>query len=107
MSPVEDPPSAPPLLVAAPQRLPDRQPAAAPAPAAPVALRARLLSALGAILAIALATRIVFPHALLGYDQQFALIWGHDLAHGHLPDYEVALAPTPHPLTVLVGAVAA
>jgi hypothetical protein len=42
---------------------------------------------------------------LANYDTLYALVWGRDLAHGHLPDYEVSLAPTPHPLATLVGAV--
>jgi hypothetical protein len=42
---------------------------------------------------------------LANYDTLYALVWGRDLAHGHLPDYEVSLAPTPHPLATLAGAV--
>jgi hypothetical protein len=37
------------------------------------------------------------------YDSYYQLIWGQDLAHGHLPDYNVFRAPTPHPLAELVG----
>src|SRR5436190_2883254 len=37
------------------------------------------------------------------YDSYYQLLWGQDLAHGHLPDYTVFRSPTPHPLSVLVG----
>jgi hypothetical protein len=30
-------------------------------------------------------------------------VWGRDLAHGALPDYDAVLAPTPHPLATLGG----
>jgi hypothetical protein len=42
---------------------------------------------------------------LVNYDTLYALVWGRDLAHGALPDYDVSLAPTPHPLATLVGAI--
>ena len=42
---------------------------------------------------------------LANYDTLYALVWGRDLAHGSLPDYDVSLAPTPHPLATLAGAV--
>jgi hypothetical protein len=42
---------------------------------------------------------------LANYDTLYALVWGRDLAHGTLPDYDVSLAPTPHPLATLVGAI--
>ncbi len=37
------------------------------------------------------------------YDSYYQLLWGQDLAHGHLPDYSVFRSPTPHPLSVFVG----
>jgi hypothetical protein len=37
------------------------------------------------------------------YDSYYQLLWGADLAHGHLPDYSVFRSPTPHPLSELVG----
>jgi hypothetical protein len=109
MSPVEGPPSAPPVPLTAAQTPPDPEVLPpVPARALPAArLRASILPAAAAILGVALMTRLVFPHALLGYDPQFALIWGDDLAGGSLPDYDVPFAPTPHPLTVLMSAVAA
>jgi hypothetical protein len=37
------------------------------------------------------------------YDSYYQLLWGQDIAHGRLPDYHVFRAPTPHPLSELVG----
>src|SRR6187399_2246975 len=37
------------------------------------------------------------------YDSYYQLLWGQELAHGHLPDYNVFRPPTPHPLSELVG----
>jgi hypothetical protein len=42
---------------------------------------------------------------LVNYDTLYAVVWGRDLAHGALPDYDVTLAPTPHPLATLGGVV--
>jgi hypothetical protein len=42
--------------------------------------------------------------ARLGYDTAYQLVWGRELLDGHLPQYEVRLAPTPHPLQVLAAA---
>ena len=39
------------------------------------------------------------------YDSYYQLLWGADLAHGRLPDYDVFRTPTPHPLSELVGLV--
>ena len=39
-----------------------------------------------------------------GYDAAYALLWGQELAHGHLPTLDAAYAPTPHPLANLVAA---
>src|SRR3954467_14937061 len=47
---------------------------------------------------------LVFSRAFVNYDTLYALIWGRDLAHGRTPDYDVTLAPTPHPLAEAVGA---
>jgi hypothetical protein len=47
---------------------------------------------------------LVFSHAFLNYDTLHGLVWGRDLASGRTPDYEVTLAPTPHPLVEAVGA---
>jgi hypothetical protein len=42
---------------------------------------------------------------LVNYDTLYALVWGRDLTRGKLPDYDIALAPTPHPLATLAGAI--
>ncbi|HEU0318422.1 MAG TPA: hypothetical protein VFR49_13890, partial [Solirubrobacteraceae bacterium] len=57
--------------------------------------RARF-AALVAVLAVAI--RAVVGHGLVNYDTLYAMVWGRDVAGGRLPDYGVAIAPTPHPL---------
>jgi hypothetical protein len=59
-----------------------------------------------AIVAIATGYWLIFSRAFLNYDTLYALVWGRDLAHGRLPDYDGSLAPTPHPLAEAVGAIA-
>src|SRR3954453_8644515 len=46
-----------------------------------------------------------FGRAFLNYDSFSALVWGNDLASGNLPQYDVPVAPTPHPLATLIGIV--
>jgi hypothetical protein len=41
------------------------------------------------------------------YDVSFTLDWGRELIHGQLPDIQVSGASTPHPLSILSGALAA
>ncbi len=67
-------------------------------------LRRLLPDVLAAVL-IALAVYLWFGHAFLNYDTFYALVWGNELAHGRTPDYSVPVAPTPHPLAMLVGAI--
>jgi hypothetical protein len=38
------------------------------------------------------------------YDSFYALLWGRDLLHLHLPDFGVYRAPTEHPLAIAFGA---
>jgi hypothetical protein len=45
------------------------------------------------------------PARFVNYDTEYAIVWGNDLVHGRTPDYDVAFAPTPHPLATAVGAV--
>jgi hypothetical protein len=59
---------------------------------------------LACVSALALSTWAVFTRAFLNYDTLYALLWGRDLVDGRLPDYDVPLAPTPHPLATAVGA---
>src|SRR5947209_8402085 len=54
--------------------------------------------------AVALLILAWFGHAFLNYDTFYALLWGDDLVHGRTPQYQVAFAPTPHPLATAVGA---
>jgi hypothetical protein len=44
---------------------------------------------------------------LVNDDTLYAVVWGRDIARGTLPDHDVALAPTPHPLATLGGVVLA
>jgi len=37
------------------------------------------------------------------YDSFYALIWGRDLLHFHLPDFRVYRGPTEHPLAIVFG----
>lgn len=39
------------------------------------------------------------------YDTAYSILWGADLAAGRLPDYDVPVAPTPHPLATAFGLV--
>src|SRR3954447_16576762 len=48
-------------------------------------------------------TWLIFSRAFLNYDTLYGLIWGRDVGHGRTPDYEVLLAPTPHPLLEAVA----
>jgi hypothetical protein len=52
---------------------------------------------------IGLAIFAWFGRAFLNYDTFYSLVWGSDLAHGRTPDYRVPVAPTPHPLAMVVG----
>jgi hypothetical protein len=50
------------------------------------------------VAALAVAIRAVVGHGLVNYDTLYAMVWGRDIASGRLPDYDLAIAPTPHPL---------
>src|SRR5919204_1755662 len=52
---------------------------------------------------IGLAIFAFFGHAFLNYDTFYALVWGKDLAHARTPEYQVPVAPTPHPLAEAIG----
>jgi hypothetical protein len=56
-----------------------------------------------ALCAAALAGYLAFP-TYPTYDSFYALLWGRDLLHGHLPDFGVYRAPTDHPLALAFGA---
>jgi hypothetical protein len=62
---------------------------------------ALLLAGAGALVALGIFfVRPTYPN----YDSYYTLIWGKELANGHLPDYDVFRTPTPHPLSTLVAA---
>jgi hypothetical protein len=61
---------------------------------------ARIRFAVGVLLGAA-ALRLLTSDGLVNYDTLYTLVWGRELAHGVLPDLEVAIAPTPHPLATL------
>jgi hypothetical protein len=52
---------------------------------------------------MALAGYFAFP-TYPTYDSFYALLWGRDLLHLHLPDFNVYRAPTEHPLALAFGA---
>jgi hypothetical protein len=39
----------------------------------------------------------------VNYDTLYALVWGQQLARGETPQYDLPIAPTPHPLIALLG----
>ena len=67
--------------------------------------RTRGLVAAAWILVGALALRLILPFGIPNYDTLYSLVWGQQLGRGQLPTYNVALAPTPHPLVEIVGLV--
>ncbi len=68
---------------------------------------ARLGIAAAALVVAAICGVLAIGEPLNNYDTAHALLWGRDLAGGHSPDLERALAPTPHPLATLAGLVLA
>jgi hypothetical protein len=73
-------------------------------PVRPGAVRARDLARLGfAVMCVgALIGYFAFP-TYPTYDSFYALLWGRDLLHLHLPDFHVYRAPTEHPLAIAFG----
>jgi hypothetical protein len=69
-------------------------------PAVPTDRRSLMFAAV----ALAALLYLLAAEARLGYDTAYQLVWGRELLDGGLPDYDVRLAPTPHPLQVLVAA---
>jgi hypothetical protein len=60
--------------------------------------------ALGVTAAGALAAWLMVGTGFVNYDAAYTLLWGADLAAGRLPDYDVPVVPTPHPLATLAAA---
>ncbi|HUA73538.1 MAG TPA: hypothetical protein VL988_02155 [Solirubrobacteraceae bacterium] len=65
---------------------------------------ARLASA-AAVAALAALLWAICGVGFANYDTLYALAWGGQLARGETPAYEVAVAPTPHPLLEALGVV--
>ena len=63
-------------------------------------LRTPLAIAAGAVL-----LRVITAVGFANYDTLYALAWGGQLSRGSTPAYDVAIAPTPHPLVELLGLV--
>jgi hypothetical protein len=66
---------------------------------------APLAGALLAIGALAVLLRVITGVAFANYDTLYALAWGGQLARGQVPAYDLPIAPTPHPLVEILGAV--
>ena len=81
-----------------------------PGPARPIRLtRLRGLRAapwarvaFAAMCVLALVGFFVYP-TYPTYDSFYALLWGRDLLHLHLPDFRVYRGPTEHPLAIFFG----
>jgi hypothetical protein len=59
-------------------------------------------------LAVAFVISVAVPHTPLNlYDVSFSLLWGRELLEGTLPNVHVIGASTPHPASILAGALAA
>jgi hypothetical protein len=56
-----------------------------------------------AMCALALVGYFAFP-TYPTYDSFYALLWGRDLLHLHMPDFHVYRGPTEHPLAIAFGA---
>jgi hypothetical protein len=66
----------------------------------------RLATRAGALVLVALgalALWLICGVGFANYDTLYALAWGGQLARGETPAYEVAIAPTPHPLIEALG----
>ncbi len=59
--------------------------------------------AFAAMCALALVGYFAFP-TYPTYDSFYALLWGRDVLHLHMPDFKVYRGPTEHPLAIAFGA---
>jgi hypothetical protein len=84
-------------------RLSPAVPASPPEPSAPQRWDHRLTYALLALGALVVVAVFVVFQTYPNYDTYYTLVWGKELAHWQLPDYDVLRTPTPHPLATLVG----
>jgi hypothetical protein len=69
--------------------------------AVPASVWAKL--AFAAMCVLALVGYFAFP-TYPTYDSFYALLWGRDLLHLHMPDFSVYRGPTEHPLAIAFGA---
>jgi hypothetical protein len=69
--------------------------------AVPASVWAKL--AFAAMCVLALVGYFAFP-TYPTYDSFYALLWGRDLLHLHMPDFNVYRGPTEHPLAIAFGA---
>ncbi|HKG36183.1 MAG TPA: hypothetical protein VKA89_07095 [Solirubrobacterales bacterium] len=67
--------------------------------------RLRPLAPLAAVAAVGVLLWLIFPFGFPNYDTIYMLVWGGEIADGVSPDLGAPLAPTPHPLAELFGAV--
>jgi hypothetical protein len=68
-------------------------------------LRALPIAGPVAVIAGALALRLITDVGFANYDTLYGLAWGGQLAQGETPAYGVAIAPTPHPLLEILGVI--
>jgi hypothetical protein len=70
---------------------------------APLRRHLARIGALPAIIVGAVLLRVISGVGFANYDTLYALAWGGQLARGQTPAYDVAVAPTPHPLLEALG----
>jgi Dolichyl-phosphate-mannose-protein mannosyltransferase len=70
---------------------------------APLRRQLGRVGALPAIIVGAALLRVIGGVGFANYDTLYALAWGGQLSRGETPAYEVAVAPTPHPLLEALG----
>jgi hypothetical protein len=82
------------------------RPSPGPSPTSPPT-RNRRAWAIGTPLLALLGRLLAGQLPLNYYDVAYGLIWGRQILHGQLPDYQTAGASTPHPLGTLLATLAA
>jgi len=70
---------------------------------APLRRHLERIGALPAIIAGAVLLRVISGVGFANYDTLYALAWGGQLSRGQTPAYDIAVAPTPHPLLEALG----
>jgi hypothetical protein len=82
-------------LVAAPNRSTSMKSA--------LAARATRLTDVALVVVLTVAAGLGVGPGFAGYDATWALVWGRQIAHGQMPEFEAPRAPTPHPLANAVS----